>query len=159
VIAVYGFVLLAASTVTNVWLVSSEDSRDYNLWFVWLGIGGLGLAIFLVPTAFWWWRPGRTSYDVGDGRLTVSRGTTVLFDCSCSDIFGIWVRGGSSWPDLLNPKTNIADGKFPHLVVWTDEKFQAPPILRAGRSAARDLQLALIDACRANGARASLTGS
>ena len=158
-IAVYGFVLLCVIAATSAWLVRSEDSGEYNIWLVWFGLGALGLAILLGPTAFWWWSPGRTKYDVADGRLTVTRGTKVLFDCPCVDIFGIWVRGGATWPQLLNPKLDVADGKFPHLVVWTDEKFQAPPILRAGRSAAHELEAEIIAACRANGARASLTGS
>lgn len=159
VIAIYGFILMLVNTATTLWLLSTEDSDEYNLWFVWLGLSILGVLLFLGPTAFWWWSPGRASYDVADGRLTVSRGTTVLFDWPCADIYGLWVRGGATWPQLLNPKLAIPDGKFPHLVVWTDQKVHAPPVLRAGQFAARDLEAELINACRANGARASLTGS
>lgn len=144
---------------TTWWLVNTGEPDEYNVWFVWLGFGLLGLAFFLGPTAFWWWSPGRTSYAVADGRLSVSRGSKILFDWPCADIYGLWVRGGASWPQLLNPKLDIADGKFPHLVVWTDQKIDAPPILRAGQAAARELEIELINACRANGARASVTGS
>lgn len=158
-IAVYGFVLLGIIAATTVWLASDKDAESYDLRWAWVGFGTLGLAILLAPTAFWWWSPGRTHYGVADGRLTVTRGVKVLFDCPCVDIYGLWVRGGATWPQLLNPKLDVAGGKFPHLVVWTDKKFHAPPILRAGQSAARDLEVELIVACRANGARASLTGS
>lgn len=158
-IGVYVLGMVTLTAAVSCCLLITDGGSLHDLLPLWLGFGVAGVALLLLPTAFWWWSPGRTTYVVAGGRLEISRGAKVIFDCPCSDIYGIWVRGGTSWPQLLNPKLEVADGKFPHLVVWTDEKFHAPPILRAGLSAARDLEIEIIGACRANGARSRLAGS
>lgn len=140
-------------------LALSEDTKDYDYWLV-LWVFVLGFAILPgTSIPWWWWSVGRTRYFVGDGRLKVYRGSRVLYDWDCADIYGLWVRGGASWTELLNPKLDMADGKFPHLVVWTDQKIQLPSVLRVGHSAAHQLELDLARACRENGSRSKLGGT
>lgn len=158
-LAIYGLGLLII-LVFATGLVVIGDSRDeYSLAWIWLGGGSLWAIVLLIPTAYWWWNPGRTRYEVADGYLMVWRGQKILHRWPCSEIYGLWVRGGVSWPQLLNPKVDTADGKFPHLVVWTDRKTHAPAILRAGWSARHEIETELINAYHANGTEARLSGS
>lgn len=154
---VYCAIVLLITGAVVLFLVVQGD--DYNSWWVFL-LFVFGLALFPGTTVpWWWWTAGRTSYEVGNGRLIVRRGQRVVHDWSCAEIYGLWVRGGASWPELLNTKMEFADGKFPHLVVWTDERTDAPAILRVGHDSGRGLERALILACKSNGSRASLGGS
>lgn len=130
---VLGLLFSAACIGSVAFEARAIDNTDALLF---LGLWLLASGIWTLTTVPWWWyRAGRTSYQVTDDQLQVLKAGRVTHSWPRSSVYLVRIDGCAQWSHFLIP-FNVDGGVFPRMRIWTDEQIELAPIMLWGSETA-----------------------
>lgn len=133
-IALYLILGMLFSAICTIAL--DDKSFGVEQFVVFLGLWALTSGVWTLMTVPWWWFwAARTSCVVTESEVLILRGQKVLRSWPRRSVFMAKIDGSAGWRNLLTP-FNIGDGAFPRIRIWTDERFEGPPIMLWGAASA-----------------------
>lgn len=136
-LSMFGIALLAGVALLVVKVASIDSALVATLGLLW-ATGTLAIAAVTLPP--WLVGPARVRYLVADGKLRVMRGRKELRTWRCDEVLSVKVHGAFTRRSLFSGRTPES---FPNLVVWSDDRYECPSVLRWGLDDARRVEESL----------------
>lgn len=131
-VALYLVLGMLFSAICNVSTALDDRSFGVEQFVFFLGLWALASGVWTLMTVPWWWFcAARTSCVVTESEVLILRGRKVLRSWPRRSVFMAKIDGSAGWSNFLTP-FNIVGGAFPRIRIWTDERFEGPPIMLWG---------------------------